>query len=553
MSKSRNFLSSVGQFWTKFSTFISARLNIVGYGLIVAMTLLLPVFYTPFWQACDDPFIAMLIKGYGLADSPSLLTTYSNVVWATLVSFTPDFFYISGYTWIIYFFSCLSLFLVWANLAASRDLPFIKTLFLVNLGYYILLNPQYTVTAFFCAFAGFLTLSGEARDRNILAISLAFALLYFSFIIRAKALCAMLLLCLPILDWKLLKNDKYIKICFCVLIILVGATYALDSGLKSGPIWGEIKEWQKTREDLADANSAWTLLNQSELIARHGISENDLRLAQYQFGGDPGLRDSSIYATMKNETDFEYYLKFREERAKESLEYVFGWPLIIYIIIIGLLILSRLTLKNAAMVCILFISFWLIGFFSRGGADVNRVYYPLLFAVICALMIVPKNSNLSKIIYINTYIVKISVIVFITFGILFFSKDNLIQVWRMNSYDFNKNVEALDNSISFGWPTVIEWLYKPFDRAARYSSIKFQCLIWPILDQNIRSFFDPRDNNGFKDYLAKGGKFTITDAQLKLLDKYCQERMNGELTATPLIKEAIIPAYRLQCKNSDAE
>ncbi len=54
----------------------------IGCVLILALAILLPIFYTPYWQSEDDAWISMLIKGYGIAEASSILTTNSNFLWA---------------------------------------------------------------------------------------------------------------------------------------------------------------------------------------------------------------------------------------------------------------------------------------------------------------------------------------------------------------------------------------------------------------------------------------------------------------------------------------
>ena len=120
----------------------------------------------------------------------------------------------------------------------------------------------------------------------------------------------------------------------------------------------------------------------------------------------------------------------------------------------------------------------------------------------------------------------------------------------MNKYDLRASALALDKSLSLGWPDSIGWLYKPFDSINQFEPIHWQSLGWSILDPNSRVYFDPRDKNGFKELLMKGHKFTFIDRQLKLIDKYCQERIKGELTAIPLSENAIIPAYYLRCERA---
>lgn len=553
-------LAGLRRIWCGLATFCRRHAESAGYLALAVMIILLPCLYTPFWQACDDVFIAMLIKGYGLATAPSFLTTNSNAMWAFLVGMTPDFFSISSYTWLQYFLISISLFLLWAALVNDRNWIVIKFLFLINLCYYVLLNPQYTVTAFFCAMAGFITLARGDLRKNIFIIVLACGLLYFSFIIRSKAFYGILLIGWPLVEWKGLLHNKGAIICLFLLCIFAGISAALDSGLKSDSAWKEIDQWRQTREDLADTNSAEMFRNQPELLAAHALTDNDMRLLQYQFSGDPALRDTEIYEVLKQETGWMYYLYLRTQSALKALLYIFDWPIKIYTYIIILLTLlsGHISARNCMILGMLILSLLAIGFLSRGGENVLRVYFPLLFFVIALLLIAPTDINVTRtlnignIIYLNKKLVIILLLGLMFTGIHYFSKSNLLQQWRMTTQAPPETRELFHQSISFAWPDIIEWIYKPFDSIDKTFQPEFQGLTWTLLDPYARKYFDPRAKDGFASLLEEGHKFAVTDFQLEALEGYCQEHLNGKLHAMRLSPNGVFPVYYLQCMKTNA-
>lgn len=520
-----------------------------GIFLVLAMFSFLPLFYTPFWQACDDPFIAMLIKGYGISASSSNINTYTLVPWASLIQIVPDFFDISGYVWALYLLSFLSLIAIWMGLCAQPGYIMLKLLLLANMTMYVFLNPQYTVTAFYCAFAGFLLLCAQGARIGKLQLLLACCLLFFGFLIRFKAFFSVMLLGWPFLPLKALWYKKALRYGTLALIFAIVLAFSIDHILKSGPEWDKIEEWRITREDIADANTGNLLAMHPEIMKRHKTSQNDIILGQFQFGGDQELLNSKKYASMKNEIKFEEFINYRFSMAGDAIKYAFHWPLLPFIILIIILLIGIFNIQNISMFCMLILSFFLMGFFSRGGENVLRVYYPLIFFSICFILSTPYSVNkFKKYLYIHPVIIKAFAIFTLLASLLGFSRQNLIEQWKQSHYDLDASRSYINRTVTLGWPKGIEYMFGPFTPMSKLRDMEFQTFLWPILDPHTIKYFNPLEKGSFQEFMEKGHSFLIMrDDQLDSFKIYCAEHMDGELSSKLISPDNVFPVYDVQC------
>ncbi len=434
---------------------------------------------------------------------------------ASIVQHIPDFFDISSYTWLLYFISTISLCVIWWRFCSSSDQPIIKFLLLLSMSFYIFLNPQYTVTAFYCAIAGYLCLLfPKSSDYSWPRLFVASIMLLFSFLIREKALAGALLLASVFIPWRMLYACHKARIGLISLIIVMLGVHFLDGALKNGEQWTEIKQWQVLREKLADRQYAAMFLEQPQVHARHGISRNDLDLVKIHFGGDPKLRKNDLYEILEKETGTLFYIEFCLKKIKQTFSYLLHYPLFLFVLIFFLLFIVRFNGRTVLLVGMFLLSLLLISIFSRGGPNVARVYYPILFLAIAMLLLIPQNHNLLTNFGIKKIIIifngaakcvlngKIVAGIFISFllllSIIGFSINNLLEQWQNSYINIDKSREYLDGTIWWGYHYPLSLIYSPFTKVSDMEHIRFQNCNWPILDPETVKFFNPFDPDSFK-------------------------------------------------------
>ena len=534
-----------------------------GWLIVTALAIFLPVLYTPYWQAQDDPWIAMLIFGYGLAETPTITIPFSNFTWAWLVQQFPDFLDISAYTWALYSFTWLALLVIWNVLCIRKKLFFVKLIFLVCLCFYAFLNPQYTVTALYCAIAGILTLCFPLRRYTWSRLIIIALMLILSFIIRHECLYPILMIGVIYIPWRRLARDKKAVFCALVTMALTGSLYYADHSMKSGAEQLAISDWHDMRVKLSDGQVGDMLAHQPAILEKFGLSKNDMRILCTQFSGDADLRDLGRLKQMCAEIPPHFYFFQKLEEIKKTFLHFMDAPLFFLVVAVLLLLAARIDRKRALAILLFIGEFILIGYMSRGGSLIDRVYFPLTFYVIALLLLTENSHNTDdfRILFdiqllkgkrtygtiTNRKLIPIATSVLLIITLMSFSGANLIQQWRLSQYDIPASRAALDNSFWFGYHYPLDWIYPPFGSLSEIKDLKFQCSGWPLVEQGSRKYFDHKDPLAFKKFLAEGYRFSMGADDLKKLRIYCKEHLAGELEYTLESDERTLPIYFARC------
>ena len=100
----------------------------------------------------------------------------------------------------------------------------------------------------------------------------------------------MLWLRIPILPWGMLRKDRKFQIAAVALVsVAVGATW-IDHLHTPGPEWNYFWELNLARAPFTDFGVAGRLLEAPEIIARLGMSKNDVELLRNYFFADRQLQ-----------------------------------------------------------------------------------------------------------------------------------------------------------------------------------------------------------------------------------------------------------------------
>lgn len=503
--------------------------------------------YTPYWQTNDDPIFSMLINGYGLASEPATQILNCNFIWAKIIRVIPNFLDIQNYTWALYIFSFLAMIAIWNSVIHYPGNSLIKLLIIINMLFYNFLNPQYTVTASYCAIASVIIFMEYFHHNKFTYIIIAFFFAFFSFIIREISFASIILIGIFLYPWRLILNNKTVIAFLAIFLAVICAVYFIDMQGKSSSDWQYINIWQKNRQSLSDDYQADVYLQQPALLNKLGYTENDLQLLKAHFSIDSNLRNPDRLSELKNGIDKTIFYNNALEKGGIALAFFFTYPLIFFSIIALILLINRFTPFTMATLALFITIFFFIGFFNRGGVEVHRVYYPAIFYFILLLITRNTNENLKNYIYLNPALAKLIIFCFLLLPILAFSKNNLVEQWRISSYDINKSGEYLKNALWLTWKFPIEQIYQPFAKVSAFSNINFQSGGWSALLPNSVKYFDPMTANGFGDKFSEGIKVAADEGTLKLLSTYCHEHLNGRMDSERLSPPDCFDVYNIIC------
>lgn len=516
----------------------------VGSLLFLLETILIAAVYTPFWQSYDDVALAMFIKGYGMAERPSINLLYCNFIWASLVQQIPDFLDVSGYTWALYFLTGLSLLAIWHVQTADKTLRLLKFAVCSSMLFYAFLNPQYTVTALYCGIAAssLFLLYQRKGSWSLIAGCLFFA--FFSFILREWAPFFIALPCLSLVNWRSFLADRrllLISACFCLVL---AAVYIANDSLKSGPQWQEIKAWNKARQSLTDAHMSDIYRMQPDLLARYGYTVNDMWLLGTHFGLAGELMDPARINSLKKESRFDIYLDYNLEKVEDTFDFFFSWPVVLLLLVSVILLIGRISWPAGAALLILGALFFCVGFFNRGGVWISRVYYPSLYALNLWLLLQSPSRRFARDIYISSRLATAISAGLLAISILAFGKANIVERIEREGSDIEQARALLNGSVWYGHPARLEWLYPPFGSDEEARKIKFQSAAWTSLIPESRLYVSPGD---LDNSLEKGFTICASPGQAEYLGSYCREHLAGIPETTLLNSDRNLRFYRVRC------
>ena len=268
-----------------------AQTLIISLAACSAFVVLLCILFDPRWETNDDVAMSMVAHGYGLAAYGSPHIIFSNVIWGVIVRTVPSIGGVFGY----------SLAMLGAiTLAASAILYFLVRL---GAGYAVgllvialilllpVLQAQFTVTAGLLAAAAVLGVCAYQRTGSTFSLVASTVLALLGFLVRNLEFALVALVALPILPWGMLRKDRKLQVAAAVLVSgVVGATW-IDQFAYSGPEWNYFWELNLARAPFTDFGAADRLLEAPEIMARHGMSKNDVELLKHYFFADRQLAD----------------------------------------------------------------------------------------------------------------------------------------------------------------------------------------------------------------------------------------------------------------------
>ncbi|HEY3643799.1 MAG TPA: hypothetical protein VGM16_00555 [Gammaproteobacteria bacterium] len=289
------------------------------YVLVALCLLAILVFGDKYWDANDDEHMAMIARGYGLADAPSAGLVYSNVAWGWLVMQLGAPFGIPGYT--------LGAYAVLLGSAAAiawvllkRDTPgLLAATLLLAMFIRPLLEPQFSITAGYAAAAGMALLLSCERSPRWSTAACAALFLVLGGLIRFPELLFVGLVSAPFLLHALYRNrslpaSRWMLAALLVMLAALGGARLLDSHYRSGDAWQHYDEVNALRKPLTDYGLAGYFLNREQRLQDVGLNRNDMQLMSNWFFLDATVYNQQTLGTLLQDLPWSERLSYNLSR-----------------------------------------------------------------------------------------------------------------------------------------------------------------------------------------------------------------------------------------------
>ncbi|MET4214277.1 hypothetical protein [Bradyrhizobium sp. LA2.1] len=279
----------------------AARALLTAAAISIGWTILLCSAFDPRWESNDDVTMSMVAHGYGIASYGSDLLFFSNVLWGSFVRSLPMIDGILGYS----IATLLSMTL--ASGATAYFLlrlgvrPIVAILAVILVFMRPTLLPQFTVTAGLLAVSAVLGLQAYSRHGSVRDLVAACWLTFLAFLIRDLELALVMAVALPLLPWRKLADARPARWAAAGLVICIAGATITDERAYSSPEWQTFRQQNAARAPLTDFGAAKFILDRPELMDRHGVSANDVRMVSGWFFVDPQLSNPDLLRSLIGE------------------------------------------------------------------------------------------------------------------------------------------------------------------------------------------------------------------------------------------------------------
>lgn len=351
--------------------------------IAIGWMILLCATFDPKWETNDDVAMSMVAHGYGIADHGSDHLFFSNVLWGFIVRSLPSIDGILSYS----IATLLSLALASATTAyfllRLGVRPIVVALALTIVFMRPILFPQFTETAGLLGISAVLGLKTFCCRGSVYDLIAAACLAFLAYLIRDLELALVVALALPLLAWRRLAASRAARLTAAALLISIAGAAIADVRAYSSPEWQIFRQQNLARAPLTDFGAAAFILERPDLMQRHGLSANDVRLVSNWFFVDPQLSHPELLRSLAREIPAQTVV---ERNLPASLAAVVSVPqssvllALTYVGIVLLMILLRLRLF--AVLAIFFAA--IFAFTVVGRPPPARVCFPLLALLIIA-------------------------------------------------------------------------------------------------------------------------------------------------------------------------
>lgn len=515
------------------------RLSPLASALLVAVLGgTLCIFFEPVWESDDDVAMAMVAKGFGLAAHASPNILFSNVIWGAIVGRVPDMFGISGYvvaTYAILFVSAWACLVLLQRLNAA---PWLSLMVVTLVFSRPVLFPQFTLNAGFLAVASVLGVCVYLRDRSISVLVIAAMLAFGGFLVRWEELGVVFAVALPLLASRRAVRSRAAVSVLAVWLLAAGTAVGINHSAYQSSGWQTFQAMNLARAPVTDFGAGERLVMRPDLLQENGYSENDIRLLEKWFFGDPDLLDPRRLNSLVAKIGVFAPVVDASQSISAAGEGLIVPALLPLLVAGALLFFVRPGRRLSASWALFGIIVVVIALAGRPG--ISRVTYPMLALLCLAPLLHPTSTFRGRV-----------------FGAL------LVGAHLLNGYFLipaarqatilaalaAEDVASLSGQTLYTWGpaypyTLVYAPLRPWRTDIRLNS--FGVLTYAPFSVAMSERASGRVM--LEQLQSDSGIQMITgEAQLELLGKYCQEHIRRQIDAEVLDKRTFFSVWRVRC------
>ena len=250
-------------------------------GLSTIFVIGLCTFLDPIWGDNDDPMFSMIAHGYGLSIQGSPIFPFyqhPSMLWGYLVRAIPFIDGMPGHSIALYLsITAVGAAIIFGIRRQGFGWPLAIIMVLLILTRPII-SPIFTMTAGFLVVGAIVCVWIYEREPRVGVIVFGCVLTFLGYLLREQMFFFVALIALPLLPWKRLIGDRSAVVALVVLLMFIGGAKGVQYLSRSGETWQELDRFQKVSTRLIDFRGIQTLKTKPELLAKHGISNNDIQL-----------------------------------------------------------------------------------------------------------------------------------------------------------------------------------------------------------------------------------------------------------------------------------
>jgi hypothetical protein len=289
-------------------------------------------FIDPTWETADDPVAAMCLLGWGAAAPGPADYPFGSVAWGGLVRLLATWAGLQAYGLATLGALGLAAAGAWVALRGERAPAWLAAASVALLFARPLAQPQFTVLAGMAAVAGVLLVAGRPAEWAAWRRAAGWGLLVLGAWVRPLEALLVLAVAAPWLPWRAWATDGRERGWALAAGGLLALTSGLDALAHAGPGWDARKTYASSFAlAVCDYNLGPFLAARPAVLARHGVTANDLALLAAYFHADPALNALGGLHWGEPEMDRSAYLVANARLLPESLSVLTHrplWPLL---------------------------------------------------------------------------------------------------------------------------------------------------------------------------------------------------------------------------------
>ena len=475
------------------------------------------------WETNDDVAMSMVAHGYGVAAVGSPNIIFSNVLWGYMVRAIPQINGILGYSFatlvVLITVGSVLLFGLYRFRAGCVASISVFALLLAR----PVLFPQFTINAGLLLVGAIICWRLFALQTDRQALLVGCLLAFAGYLVRRNEFFLLLFVAVPLLPWRILLRRRSFHVSILALALVITISAAVDNKAYQGQQWRAFNELNAVRAPFNDFGADDYLKKRPDILARYGLSANDLDLIREWFFVDPEIANPQALKAMLAELGPLASQENAMAKGWAGIQTLWDPELLPLVLTALLLALLRPSWQVAASWGFCIGAVFVIGLSGRPG--ILRVYVPLASLLVIAPFLVRQTAD-----WRNRLITGVLLVAAVLNCSLVLAESKTLQA---------SAEQTREGLAGFpGVPVVIWGIGFPLEAVYPVVGISSSAMSWQFyglgaftLAPFSVAFREQQQGRGMADLLVKekGVPIVANDRCSKYLEIYCKERLHGEM------------------------